>query len=451
MKFFNQILLFYIFSTFLFFLIYSFGISSESLPIFIYHSIVSFCSGILFLIYNNKKKYTYSSLNLQFIVGFFSFVLIICNNLISYIYNDNFFVFNQADALEYHNIALGLVHSDKDLHQVLNSLGYTFLNFGDYGMIYFTYFLYNFVESNLFVNCIFWIIGLFSVKYLFLISKNFMDSKYAFLCALVYGCSSFLQWFNSSGLKESFMVFLVIWSFYFFYEIIKLKVKKKIYYVYLLIPILLLIFFRPVVTVFIITSMILGYLLIIKLDVKKLFIIFISLLGLSFFLDNILSELEAYTGGNINNMIENLESEDGMIKGGSLVFNYFVNIFSGFFGPFPSYNTDKNLLLSFFAPGLTLKVLLGFVFIFSLQKIIKNKYMLISPLIIFFLIEVLSLIFVLEVLELRKGMPHFFIFYIIIFYGLYQLNFIKNKFKHLTYNLLFMVIFACLIVYWNQR
>lgn len=73
------------------------------------------------------------------------------------------------------------------------------------------------------VNLFYIIIGVFSANAIFRICLNFMSRKYSFICALSYSLSSFVVWFHSSGLKESFMCFIVLIFFDRFYLYMKTK------------------------------------------------------------------------------------------------------------------------------------------------------------------------------------------------------------------------------------
>jgi hypothetical protein len=464
MNYLNSVVRMYFISSIFIFIFFLKDISSHATLVYYYHFFSILFVGAIYFYYNNYFK-QYQIKTLYWIVGIVSAYFIISNNLISYLYRDNFFVFNEADALEYHSIAKALHNGNYSINEVLNQQRATTLDFSDFGMVYYTYFFYLFTDSNLIINLSFWALGLFSAKYMFEISLHFMSRKYAFLSSMFLFTSSIMNYYNSTGLKEPVMVFLILMSYKNYFTFV--QKKQNIALIYSIIPLILLLFFRPVVAIFIL----LGYGLYAFLKsniisyVKNLLII---LFIITFTFSSVfISEFKRYTGGSTTQMLENFQQEEGMIKGGGLLFNYFVNIVASIFGVFPNVFTDTNfgiykimdfdskLALTFLYPGLLIKVLLGTAFLVGFYYSIKNKIYLFVPISVFFVSEIFALIFTLEALELRKGLPHFIWFYLFIFYGVYLIDekkiFLKYKSIFNTINGLLLIFYVSLIIFWNLR
>src|SRR5699024_4870810 len=123
--------------------------------------------------------------------------------------------FSEADAFVYHDFA-----------QEMSSMswGYAidyflrYYRFEDLGMVLILSAVYSIAESNLLFNAFNIFVGVITAIGVFRISRYLMTEKYAFICALSFTISSYFVWFHASGLKESFMVMLVVLFFDQFYK-----------------------------------------------------------------------------------------------------------------------------------------------------------------------------------------------------------------------------------------
>ena len=414
---------------------------------------ITFLSYAGILIYLNlQNNFNFSKFNLGILVLFYSLIIIMLNNYVSYIYTDNFFIFSTADAYTYHLLAQSF-NQKSSIIDAFESLSRIY-GYDDFGAVFMVAMVYKIAESNLVLNVLYWITGVFSALGIFSVSNHFMSKKYAFLCAFSFSASSFMLWFHSSGLKESFMIFLVIQAYVNFYNYRKTTSVKSIIYIVLFLTLIL--FFRPAVSFLILTSFSLGILLVQKMSPIKIFsvsliaIVFLSVLPL------IVEQQNRYTSeGNIEDLLERKEA-DGMVKG-SLQFTYFVNAMSSFLGPLPTFSNNVKQTISFYSYGLYFRVLTSFLFILSLFFIFKLKAYSLYPIMLFTLFEMASLILILESLELRKSLPHFPFIYILSFWAIYYINDILKKQDIKTYksfvvmNNLALFLFLGLVFYWNFR
>ena len=382
----------------------------------------NFIFSIIFfwIIYYCNSNNISSKNSLIFIFLTYSIFFIISFNILSHYYNNDFFVFDNSDAITYHELAIEI----NNQNNYSNRISYILQRFrySDLGMPLVLSYLYSFVESNLILNFFYIIIGLYTALLIYKISLNFMNIKYSFLCSLSYSISSYTLWYYSSGLKEPFLTFLVLSGIYIFLNRIYLINKPNLYSLALLsISLILIAFFRPVVSYFLITAFTSSYFFKLKSSANKVFFIIVILFFISLSFPTLIQERNDFlTGGSFNSMLENRLEYSNLIKGG-VGFSYFTNLLSSLFGPFPNFDTDK-IRLSFFASGLVFKSFFGIFFILSLLTIIKNKILKFFPIMIFILLEIFGLILILEALELRKSMPHIPIFFILSFWYLYKLN-----------------------------
>ncbi len=430
----------------LLFVIFAFAVTEDSSPIFFYHFTVLVFYGLLMYYYSTiTKSSIFSTFNLLLIVGLFSGLIIFTNNLISYIYSGNFFVFSEGDASTYDYYGALANKSEASFKYVFSKWPYE-----DWGAIYLVSLMYKIEQSNLILNIFYWILGLFTATYLFRLASRFMSLKYAFLCSLAFSLSSYFQWFNSSGLKESMMVFLIIFAYHNYY---KFYINKKfIFLIYFAISVFLLVFFRPVISVFIVLSIASGVIFGQKMSASKIafiaIIIIIFIAGSAFLIE----QRDKYiTFNNTDELIAMKESE-GMIKG-TPTFTFMVNAIASLLGPFTTVNPDVKIILSFYTSGLIFKSLFSFAFFYGIFLVIKSRYKDMYPIIIFPLLEIISLVMLFEALELRKSLPHFPFIYIIAFYALNQIiNYSKLRKKRInTINAVFVFMIFILTVYWNFR
>lgn len=428
------------------YLYFLFFTSSNYFPIYLLH-IFSFILYFCLLMYSSKKALNYySKWNLIFIVFIFSFFLVVLYNFISYVYNNNFFVFSEVDALTYHNESLEMAS-----RSFIEGIKYylSFRDIDDLGAVLISSSLYRLIESNLFLNFFYILIGLITVLGIYRICSHFLSKKYAFVCSLSYGLASFVLWFHASGLKESFMVMLVVLFFDRYY--LYLKKRNIMHLICASLFLIALLLFRPPLIFFCIGAVALSLVLQRKKGLKEALVIILVFVSLIAFYPVFKAAYDRFLrGGDFSRVIEIRESRIA----GSLEFTYGTNMLAQLIGPLPSISPATKVTLSFYSAGLIFKALLSILFWFGVYCVFKYKVKLIYPLILFTFFEMFSLILIIEGLELRKSLPHFPFIYIIAFWFLdkYDLsNYFKNKKKiKFAFNFSAFVIFI-IILLWNLR
>jgi len=400
-------------------------------------------------LYKTENYFTRKRLGL--IVFFYSALFVIINKLISYYYSGNFFVFSVDDALAYHEGAVRMASQSFfcGIDLILNEF-----EFEDIGAFVVMSSLYRIIESILIVNLFYIYIGVVTAWSIFRISKNFMSIKYSFLCALTYSISSFIIWFHSSGLKESFLVMLIVLFYDHYYLFIKSKQLKNL--ILLIVFLLSILLFRPAITFFCVGSIGISMLFKIK---GKLQFFFLIMLGVAFvvFMYSYISLLsDRYLLGGTEQMLA-IKEATGMVKQGSVQFTYAVNAIASLLGPLPSVlPTSSKQHLSFFSIGLIYRVFISMACWAGVYYAIKNKMGSIYPLLLFMFIEMASLIYILESLELRKSLPHIPFVFICSFWFLdnYDKKTIGSKQSRLRLRNIWnvsSVLFFFIIIYWNFK
>ena len=438
----------YILISILFYIILSPKISGEYLLIN-FLSIFSFFTYYIVLNINfNQNGKFYKRKILMIEVLLYSLVFIVLNNITSYFYESDFFIFNKADALFYHEHTIRML--DMPIGKAIDYY-LSYMGTDDLGMILVLFPLYHISESNLILNAFYLLIGILTALSIFNISKNFMSHKYAFLASLSYSLASFTIYFQSIGLKESFMIALLVFSFDFYYRFV--KSKNIIHLIISLSFIASLLLFRPAVSAMILVSIGISSLLSKK---GTLFIKVISLfivLGVIANAHLIASIVEGYMHGGFEWLIYSRELE-GMIIG-SITFTYVVNTLSQIIGPLPTIISSNKIMLTFYASGLVYRILLAFPFWIGAIYIFKTKAYKVYPLIVFVLFEIIALTLLIEGLELRKALPHMPIVFIIAFWFLDKYDNKIMVFKRSKRFKLFfkfsMFLLAIIILFWNFK
>ena len=438
----------YLISIIFLFLIFSLKISGD----FIYINLFAIFSSIVYflMLKLNMSMPIKSYSNRVMVIFIYTLLAIFIQNFISYFYTDNYFMFSDSDAMLYHREASKMVN----MPSLSSAIDYYLKGMGtdDLGMVLVLYPLYHIIKSNLILNFLYIFVNLITAFSIFRIAKIFISEKYAFLSSVAYSLSSFVLLFNSTGLKESFMVMLTILAFDFYYRFI--ESKNIIYLLIMLLFLEAIMFFRPAISVIIIASIGVSAFfskqtgVTIKAIALIIFLIIVAVAG-----NSIAAEIDDYTAGGIDGLIY-ARTIQGSIIGG-LPFTYAVNVLSQSIGPIPTIISSKKVLTMFYTSGLIYRVLLSFPFWLGIIYIYKEKIYKLYPLTIFVIMEMLALIFLIDGLELRKAMPHMPVVYILAFWFLdrYDNGIIKikksNRFRRFFYTSMFILIF--LIFYWNIR
>ena len=404
---------------------------------------------VLFIHYLEDKPDSYfSKKKMVFLVFYYTVFFVFCYNLLSYYYTGNFYVFSEGDAIVYNNESEAMSNMSffKGIEYYLSKH-----EFEDLGLVVVLSSLYKIYVTKILLSVFYVFVAVVTSVGIFSIAKHFMSVKYAALCALTYCLSSYVLWYHSSGLKESLLIMLIVLFYSNYYGVLFDKKAINVWGI-ILMPLLIL-FFRPVLSIFCLLSIAMGVLLKRKLTAPQIIFLFMVMFAGIYFLETISSSTDKYLLGGTSSMLEIKEME-GMVKG-SVSFTYLVNTLSSMFGPFPTLLSSK-AHLSIFAPGLIFKVLLSVAFWFGVIYVIQAKLNKTYPMLVFILLEICSLTYILEALELRKSIPHFPLVYIIAFIFIYKYDTSKllNLKSHLFYKKSFNIvgfILCLLMVYWNFR
>lgn len=359
---------------------------------------------------------------------------------ISEYFSGDTFMFSKSDAMRYYDGSMrahsvGFFENVKDIMQRKA--------FEDWGSYFYDSLLMSIYPSKFFLNLSYMLTGAISSVLLFRIGRHYMPEQYAYVAAMAYGTSSFLITFHCTFLKESLFVFVVICAVYNMCR--GLHKESNNAYPYALLFLFVLFFFRPAVAAFVILSF--SVYIAVKQHGSAFSLFFYMVIAVGFLvsLKFMMDMTERYSNG-----YEAKAEASGNAQAYSGGFNLFVNIFGGFFGPFPTLFTKHETgpsTVIFYSSGLTYRLFYIFPFLGGIYLIFKNKVLELLPVTIFILMEMLATGMVAASLELRKVMPHIPFTFVISFYGLSQWQ--ESKVLRRIPSALFITVAVGILLMWN--
>ena len=364
---------------------------------------------LLFFVRDEKGRYAETTLFVTVLV--YSMLLGIVFMSLSIYFEGDTFMLTKRDALLYYKGSMR-AHDFGFLENVEYLMGKK--KFDDWGAYIYDSFLMSIIPSKFFLNASYMLTGAVSSVLLFRIGRHYMPEAYAFAGAMAYGTSSYLIMFHCTFLKESLFVFLIICTIYHLNRGIHQESSNA--YPFAVFFLFLLFFFRPAVAAFIIISF--AVYIAVKQHGSALSVFFYIavIIGLVISLKYMTEMADRYSSS-----YEEKNELSGNAKAYSGGFNVFVNLFGGFFGPFPTLFTKHETgpsTIMFYGAGLTYRLFMIFPFLGGIFLILKNKVIELFPITIFILVEMLATGLIAASLELRKVMPHIPLTYIISYYGL---------------------------------
>ncbi len=373
------------------------------------------------------------------------------NLILSQSIKGNLFVFSEGDATFYYY--LGIWFRELPLSFMFGYVGENY-PVDDWGGTILIPLILRIAPTKILLNIIYVVIGVFTSVIMYDIGKRVMNARYAFFAAFTFSISSFMVFLYSSALKEPFLSCLSVLSFYFYYMYWQDKDIK--YLVYAFISAVLMIFFRPAVTFFFVVAVGVSLLISLNASSVKLYIVALlfGLVAVVFW--NVIGNIwNTYVGSDGNAYYGRLEymSSESMGVGGSMV----ISAISAMIGPFPAMlpkvTSEGISYISLYGPGLIYRLILAFPFWIGVYVCFKNRVIQVLPLMLFTLIEMLSLSFILEGLELRLQIAHMPMVYIFSFWMLYIIDskqWVPNRLVATLFNF-WPIAVGMLAILWNFR
>lgn len=410
-------------------------------------SILLFFILCLVLLNIQKINFRTSSLTkLSIIVIVYSLPVSLLILVILLFQTGDYFPYRGTDQIYYHEQAikyLNYSHGEFITHFFENQ------RWWDIGTVYYVRSLYLIWDSPLAIRLFNIIILVLSAAFVYKIGIQFMSKKYSVMATILYSLSSFSTYIVVSSNKEHLLVMTVIITAYLLIRFVKTSRYKYLFW--LVIPLLLLSFLRPYLIGFFVLATLISFVIDKRKSLTKYNAIIISVVGIILILPQIFIAYRRFFGTYETFLLVN---QDLFIH--SLSITILFSLFISFIGPLPTLVAiSPNEGLAFYAPGLFFRNMIGLLFIISCYISIRKREVIILPIVLFSLMEMVSLGLLLESFELRKAYPHFSFIYLIALYLIYKIEYkilpIKRIAAITRLNNYYLTILMIVIIAWNLR
>ena len=402
------------------------------------------CLGIVLYHASKWSNSQFTKTNLFLLSLSVALFIVFCYHQLSLYVDGDQYLFSKADAVLYNGYARKL--SNTDITKWIAFLSNSRYGIDDWGAFLFMGVVYSIIPSPTFLAIVYCVIGAFTALNIFYIGRSIMCRRYAFLGSLAFALSSFTIAFHGVFLKETFMIYIIILSFRYFYAYI--NTKKILYIILAYLAASSIFLFRTPVALIAIMAFTITF--IVK-NTNKILLPIILFLALG-----VLSTTSMYKysydrymyGGDTEAFAER---KNELAMGGGIV-NQITDPISAFFGPFPSVVKGKNALTLLNSSGLIFRMLLVLPFIFGVYYTIRYKQLKLYPLAIFFLINAIGVAITVKGLEVRLSVPHLFAAYLIAFWWIAHYDY-RRFYLRLPDKLvnIFIAGIVSMCILWNLR
>lgn len=343
------------------------------------------------------------------VMSAFSLIYMFLFIWMSFHFDGDTFLFSKADAKVYESVTskmveLGFVDSIEFIREQIS-------DYADWGgPVIMTTFL-RVINDKIFLNICNVLMGTLCGLMIFNMGMRIMSRKLSYISALSFSISSYSVFFYGSFLKETSFVLFVVLAMNSIYKFIVEKSYGSLLYagIYCLV----ICFFRPAVTLMMITSFIIYYYIANKNNVTRFIMICIIMGSITYLASEVISMYNRHTvNGSISLLIETKESS---ALGRDTT--YILNFIAAYLGPLPSLITKEPSLLPFYGPGLLFKVFMFLPFILGCIDTVKNKFEYMLPMILFIFLESTMAATVLKGFELRLTYLHIPFFFLVAFWA----------------------------------
>lgn len=400
--------------------------------------ITFFSYGVLLLYFQNRDDDYYTSIKLAMAVFSYSSIIVCLFYLISEYYDGDTYLFSKIDAFLYEDLSRKMI--TKSFSEGVAIMQKNFRSFDDWGAPFVMSSILRIYPTKEFLNFFYIVFGTLNALYLFGLGKIMMDKKMAFLASFTFSASSFFVYFHGTFLKESVFVLLVVGTFYHFYKLI--QDNNTIHIIPIIFYFISMIFFRPAVAMFFGLGVTVYYLT--DKDNRAIFYLIYLAIFFAFIAGaSIVGDVyDRYTlGGNVHKVVESRETVV------SVQFDYITNWLATFIGPFPSFVALLKHQTCLYAPGLFAKMALSLPFLLSIIYVVRYRIRELYPMVVFCLVEMFSLAIIRQAFELRKGIPHYPIIFLLAFWYMSVACEEESRFKRLSP--IWFTIVAIIVFGWN--
>lgn len=358
------------------------------------------------------------------------------------IYGD-IYGYNPIDADQYRNY--GKIFQSNDFHQAIDYLRYN-NGIDDFGYPLIIFFAKKicgdyFLLFVIFLNALVVAIG---SSFLYKLSSCFLSMHHSIITALVWGIMPFAVYTTAAGLKENFFVFFIILSIYYLYKYI---VHKHLYLLCLFFLFTLFTFLFRLVVGYAIVLSFLSYIVFSNKFVIKYYKLSLVFIGfVIFFSFGVIADFVINQRGYEYEVLETIATE----RTGGIV-GTIINNVAGFIGPIPNFVATDIEKLSYitrysFTPFL--KMMISFYFWYAVYYILKNKKVILIPMLVLYVVNISMLIFTYYTLHDRYQWPHIPMFLLLSAYGYMKSQQVYNIKRWYSY---YLSVVLLIIIVFNFR
>lgn len=374
--------------------------------------------------------------HLVFVVLIYNLVFVSILTQLFFSHHGNYFSFNAIDSIYYHELAssyLNLPFFDSVIALFQE------VPIDDFGFPFFLSIAYRIFDNPLAARYLMIVITVANSVLIFKNGNYFLTRRFSFLAALIVTISQMTVLYESNGLKELFMMHILLFSFYFFNVF---QERRKIrHLIYSILISLILLFFRIPLAFLFLLSISLTMIFVNKFNHGyKLFLyIIIAVTSLILYL---YFQVEVYRFLDISSETALLRVSESVKQEG--LFVQVVSILTGLIGPFPTLMPiSEKLDVSLISGGLVLRVFLAIHIVIGVFYVITKRMVYLFPFVVFIVVTIVSLISISEVFEYRFHLPHY---PFLILTGLFA---VQNRYISERMIIAFSFVVVSIVLYWN--
>lgn len=395
-----------------------------------------------------SRLYTYKSIiSTCFIILVFQLLMQFGLRFFYYHYFDNPLGYNPADAYWYDYIAE--YHMTSPISEFKRFLDENNVYIDDRGMNYVTYLIYHIAGTHVrglqFAIIANSIAISFSSYFVYKLGRLYFDKKVSTFITFVWGTELYAVYTAASGLKENYMLALILPAFYFLAKLYKYFELKNIIYFFIFASSALLfrmaLFYMLVLSFFVVIFL--------RFPFIRKYIVFFTITGIivvCVYYYNVVDTIaleRGYSYDALDKISDNKLGHSGMIA-------QFLNYFAGFIGPFPNIVATgvKANYITMFSFSSFCKVMYSFFFIYGAYAAIRYRKYEYVPLLSFWLMHIVMLLFTFFTQHDRYQWPHIPIMLIIAALG--GIEWHRHR-HYIVWDKIYFVFAMFLIVFFNFR
>ena len=397
-----------------------------------------------------SRIYTYKSIiSTCIVVAVFQLLLQFGLRFFYIDYFNNPLGFNPADAFYYDYHADYFKNSSFTVYK--NFLDEHGVYLDDRGMNYVTYFIYHFAGTHVRGLQLAIVVNTLAITlssyFIYKLGNLYFDNKVSTFITFVWGTELFAVYTAASGVKENYMVGLLVPAFYFLAKSYRYFELKNIIYFFIFASSALL--FRMALFYMLVLSFVVVIFL--RFPFIRKYIVFFAITGIimvCIYYYNVVDTIALERGYDYETLEE--IADNRMAAASSGIVSQLFNYVSGLIGPFPNIvaTGPKANYITLYSFSSFCKVMYSFFFLYGAYAAIKYRKYEFMPILTFWLMDTVMLWFTFFSLHDRYQWPHIPIMIVVAALGGIEW---RHRSHHIQWDKLYFVGAIVLIVVYNFR